>query len=627
MTRRRLALAASLLSLLSVAAPAGAWTPRPARYGIGVRSNVPIAMRDGVVLRADVLYPTDATGKPAPGPFPVLVSETPYDKQATMLGPAGDGVTGRDPYLISRGYIQVIVDVRGTGDSGGTFVLFGPQETADSVQVIDWASRLEHSTGAVGMTGQSYLAIVQLFAAAAAGRHSPLKAIFPITAANDPYREILTSGGILNVESNAPLGAAYTGLAMFAPLPAAPSDPNFLSILREHSGVVAGFGTGTIADIASGGDQGYDEQFWRARSPGRVLGQVVANRVPAYLVGGLNDVYQEGAPLNYAGLQNAWAHRPLTAPMTRRQRVTGRYQLLMKPTYHSNIESSGVDLEPIKLAWFDRWLKGEETGIDRTRTPLHVIEESGQKLETAAYPPADVRPKTYYLGAGSGLTTEPPTAPSGSDTVVFTGASLPCDRSTEQWALGAPQLVLDTFGLSDPCVRDVVPSSAGPGQLVYTSAPFGTPTRLAGPIDATLYATATTRDTEWVVKLSDVAPDGSASDLTQGALLGSHRALDRRRTWTTASGRPWLPYHPYTRAAQRAVVPGALTRYDVDVRPTFATLRPGHRLRVTILTSQTPHLLPIPRQMQDLLGGVYRVQRSAAAASRLELPLGPGPTR
>jgi hypothetical protein len=61
----------------------------------------------------------------------------------------------------------------------------------------------------------------------------------------------------------------------------------------------------------------------------------------------------------------------------------------------------------------------------------------------------------------------------------------------------------------------------------------------------------------------------------------------------------------------------------VDIRPAFATIPAGHRLRLLILTSQLPHLMPIPRQLVDLVGGVYSVQRTRAAASYVQLPLAP----
>ena len=75
-------------------------------------------MSDGITLRADIHYPTDpATGEPASGRFPVLLSMTPYGKKAPP--PAAQIGGGATPYLIRRGYIEVMADVRGTGASGG----------------------------------------------------------------------------------------------------------------------------------------------------------------------------------------------------------------------------------------------------------------------------------------------------------------------------------------------------------------------------------------------------------------------------------------------------------------------------------------------------------------------------
>src|ERR1700754_1791064 len=148
------------------------WTPGPARYGVGVHQNVAVPMSDGVVLRADIHYPTDPqTGEPAPGPFPVLLSVTPYGKKAPP--PAAQIGGGATPYLIKRGYIEVMVDVRGTGASGGSFQMFGARKNEDGVELVAWASKLPNSTGRVGLFGISYLAINQLFTAAAVGPDSP----------------------------------------------------------------------------------------------------------------------------------------------------------------------------------------------------------------------------------------------------------------------------------------------------------------------------------------------------------------------------------------------------------------------------------------------------------------------
>jgi hypothetical protein len=72
---------------------------------------------------------------------------------------------------------------------------------------------------------------------------------------------------------------------------------------------------------------------------------------------------------------------------------------------------------------------------------------------------------------------------------------------------------------------------------------------------------------------------------------------------------------------QTPVVPGQVTRYDVEVFPTFDTLAPGHRLRVTVATSDFPHALPTATQLPNLVGGVYALEHSSAYPSSVELPL------
>src|ERR1700735_405632 len=158
------------------------WEPRAAQYGAGIQHNVAVPMSDGVDLRVDIHYPTEPdTGRPAAGPFPVLLAMTPYGKKAPP--PAAQIGAGPTPYLIRRGYIEVTVDVRGGGVSEGSFEMLGPRQAQDGVELVDWASKLPNTNGRVGMFGSSYLAINQLFTAAAVGPNSALKAIFPVLAA------------------------------------------------------------------------------------------------------------------------------------------------------------------------------------------------------------------------------------------------------------------------------------------------------------------------------------------------------------------------------------------------------------------------------------------------------------
>jgi hypothetical protein len=123
--------------------------------------------------------------------------------------------------------------------------------------------------------------------------------------------------------------------------------------------------------------------------------------------------------------------------------------------------------------------------------------------------------------------------------------------------------------------------------------------------------------------VSDVAPNGTATELASGALLGSFRALSPTNSWFAPDGKRILPHHPYNRASQKPVVPGVVTRFDIEVRPTFARLDAGHRLRVVLTSAETPHLLTTPPQTKNLIGGVYAIQRNAAGSSFIEVPIAP----
>jgi putative CocE/NonD family hydrolase len=596
---------------------AGAWSPEPARYGAGVSENVPVTMADGTVLRADVNYPTEADGSPATGPFPVILTQTPYGKSGGGFSAGG----GASRYLVTRGYIHVVADVRGTGGSEGSFGLFDPVQAQDGVALVRWSAALSHSDGTVGLLGLSYLGINQFFTAAAIGPGSPVKAIFPIVAANDPYRDTAFEGGLIDSE----FGPAYLGLTAVL---------NTANPVFEHrrepaalpgtlTGHVAGLATWQAAstiDIASGGDLAYDGPYWQERNPGRLLDRIVANDIAVFLVGGWHDLFQRGAPLNYSGLQNAAAGRPVWAPMAADQAASGRYQLLMGPWYHGNV-GAGLGLDSIELAWFDTWLKGETTGITDTPTPFHAYDMGTRRwMDVARYPFEAAKPTTLYLGDGGRLTAAAPASTAGADPIVFTPISNPCRASTDQWGAGGTALLSP----ESPCSSgSPMATQAGPGVLQYTSEPLPEESTVAGPIGVTLFATSTRPETEWVADLEDVDLGGTARPLTSGALLGSFRALDPVRTWTAPDGKPILAYHPSTRAQAKPVVPGEMTRYDIEVFPTLATLPAGHRVRLTLTTADTPHLTPTAPRFLDLLGGVYSVARQAGAASFVEIPLAP----
>jgi len=604
-----LAPAGSSAPLPSAVGAAGSWEPGPELYDVVVTNDIPITMPDGRVLRGAIHAPAlKGTTTEADGPFPVILVQTPYGKSAD--GSAND-------YLIRRGYIFLVVDVAGTGGSEGTSQLFGHVEAQDGADLVDYAAALPHSTGEVGTLGLSYLAIDQLFTAAAVGPGSPLKAIFPIATAADPYRDLFVSGGLVNMESSLGLIAGYFGLRTFTPFEERRTDPfDALRLSFEHgmAGIPFELTTGLDAFFQKG--RVYDGPYWQERAPQRILDKVVANGIPAFIVGGQYDVFQRGEPYLYSGLQNAWAGRPVTSPMLADQPVTSRYQLLWGPWDHGN-QGAGLDLNALELAWFDHWLKDADTGITDTTSPMRVIEPGGDSYRVRAYPSEQAHTQRLYLAPGKVLTPTAPSAATGSSTMFYKGLSLECSQSVNQWGAGLFRPFLDYCDQVNPLL-DLLQ----PGDTAYDTAPLSAPLRLEGPIGLTLRLKSNRPETMIVSELWDVAPDGTKQLVTGGGQLGSLRAVDPALSWPSSGGFWLYPQHPYTEASATPVPVNQVSRQDIEIRPSFVTIPAGHRLRLVLKSGDTPHLLPPPMKQTELLLGIYGIQNNATYPSFLDISVG-----
>ena len=118
-------------SVIASSAAAGSqWRPEKAIYGTASKDNIAVKGAGGTTIRVNEVYPTTRSGKPASGPFPVLLTMTPYgkgqggsSKPGSASKPTGGAATGgADNFLAQRGYIEIVEDVRGTGNSGGSWV-------------------------------------------------------------------------------------------------------------------------------------------------------------------------------------------------------------------------------------------------------------------------------------------------------------------------------------------------------------------------------------------------------------------------------------------------------------------------------------------------------------------------
>jgi predicted acyl esterase len=205
-------------------------------------------------------------------------------------------------------------------------------------------------------------------------------------------------------------------------------------------------------------------------------------------------------------------------------------------------------------------------------------------------------------------------------TIAWSPAGSVCGRSVDQWAMGGLSIPSGEMGLLAPCATDDRANQAGPWTTSYTSAPFSRPETLAGPIGATVYVSSTTPDAELVAEVEQVTPNGTSYPLTEGALLGSLRALDPRRSWSI-DGTTLLPFHPYTQQSAAPMPVGKVTELHIEIFPTLSTIAAGDRLRLTLATADTPHLTPGPGDIPRLAGGLYTIHQSRIAPSSLDVDL------
>jgi putative CocE/NonD family hydrolase len=598
--RLRPVLATALAASFGVVSPvlasthgsaAKSWSPRPATFGIVKESNVPIRMDDGVVLKADVLRPAAPDGSPAKGRFPVILTQTPYNKSAPQLNFEND-------YLVQRGYIQAIVDVRGTGSSGGEWASFSPREQKDYYATAVWAHKLPGGNGDVGLYGVSYGAIDQLLTAV---QHPPgLKAEFPIVPMGDAYRDVSVNGG----QSDTAFIPSWLGLVTAGGL--AQNDPaSAPGALADHAQGAGNFQAPVVASAVTGQqvgeyDAAFDGPFYRARSPLDVIDRI---DIPTFVVGGEYDLFQRSEPMIY----NALHARGVPS------------RLLIGPWTHvgagNGLPADGVPaLQDLELRWFDRYLRGNaDPTLDRDVAPVMAWRIGKGHYETAtAYPPSDTRYRSIPL-SGSAAVGSPGKLggrpESGTASIPWVPVAGACSESTEQWtAGGAPEGPVCT---GDHRIND----DTG---VAYDLPVTGSVLRIAGTSMARLFVSTTRNDAYLTARIEDVGPDGTATPLSSGWQVLSLRALDTRKS-VYRDGLLVQPWHPDTRASALPVEAGKVYELDVEIFPTLATIAPGHSLRLALQTVDEPHSNGALPQTANSAGGTVTVYAGRGHQSALVL--------
>ncbi|MDN5745596.1 MAG: CocE/NonD family hydrolase [Nocardioidaceae bacterium] len=604
------AFAASTAPSLSAATAAKAapstWKPRPAQYDATVTTkDIAITMDDGVVLRADLQQPADGEGKPVTKPLPVIVTITAYNK-TVIAGGAGAVLAGADPaYLVKRGYAQLNVDARGTGSSQGQWAAFSAREGEDAGKIVEWAASQKWSNGKVGMTGASYMGISQLFAAA----HQPkgLKAIFPQVPAADVYRDVVASGGQIDVGFIPLWLGLVTATGIIPPAYGLQEPAAGFKMLTDHLAGAVGFTVPLMLDALLGGDSAYDGPFYQERSPISVIDKV---RVPTFLIGGEFDLFQRGTPLDFERLQrNGVPVKFILGPWDHLHRSSG-----------PDVGQAGCrPLNELQLRWFDHYLMGRDGKLDQISPLTYYEQGSGHWVRKSKWIDTDLSAKTYRLSGTSSMLGKSGRLTGGTSTVAGTSTVLPvpvtglCTRSANQWTAGLPGVLLRT----NPCFTDNRLNDLG--GLSFDTAALKKAVRFQGPINARLYVSSSSGDGMLSVAVEDVAPDGKVSRITGGWQVISHRALDKSKS-RYLDGKLLQPFHPFTKAAKKKLASGQIAPVDVEVFPSGAVVKKGHKLRISVQAFDVPHLLS---PLSDLLGHLVpmKVYTGSKHPSSLTLPV------
>jgi putative CocE/NonD family hydrolase len=591
----RTALSAAALALTLAGAPSAlAWKPpRAIASSVVKTTNVPVTMSDGIVLYADVVRPANSKGQALRGRFPVLLTQTPYNKNTPDLN-------FQDNYLVEHGYVQVIADVRGTGSSEGTWDSFGPREQRDGYDLAEWARRQPWSDGSIGLHGTSYGAINQFLTA----EQDPpgVKAAFPIVPMSDAYRDVTFAGGQVNTAFIPSWLGLVSATGMLPPTYAANNPVEAAHVLVEHSGGALSFQGSQILDSTTGGNAAYDGPFYRVRSP---IDKIRRDHVPTFVVGGWFDLFQRGEPLLYQAL--------------RREHVPTR--LLMGPWYHltagDGLPAQGVpDLNELELRWMDHYVKGiPDPGLKKL-AQVTYYENGSDKWRTAGgwYAPG-VRFQALHLSGPA--SPQSPGSLSRSrvrrsqkpDTLIYNPATGPCSRSTVQWTAGA--------GAGTPCETDDRVNDAT--SLSY-DLPIKRALHLLGPMTARLWVSSKDgRDSLITARVEDVSPQGQATQMSAGWDTISLRALNRRKTvW--ADGMMTQPFHPFTQASVLPVPSGKPVEVDVEIYPMGWDLLPGHTLRLTLQEADAPHLTASLPTALNSVGATLSIYHGSGHDSELVIP-------
>ncbi|MGH8528739.1 MAG: CocE/NonD family hydrolase [Nevskiales bacterium] len=568
----------------------------PAIYsGSVTEANINLPMDDGVTITLNLVRPS-IDGAPAAEPLPTIVTFTPYNKNVGNTIPLGGGI---NQYFVTHGYNHVLVDVRGTGRSGGGWDPFSAREQQDYPQVLDWVVRQPWSNGVIGMWGISATATTAVLAASHG--HPAIKAVFPIVPHGDIYRDVVFVGGQASAAFLPAWMTVVTALAIVDPAFYEQPD-QYLTAVSEHLLGLNGFLVPRTVGVLTGQeDSAYDNDYWATKAP---LEFSKGLRVPTFVVGGLFDIFQRSELLNYETLKNHTTAKVLIGPWHHLQASAGE-----------GLPMDGVPvLDHIALMWFDRYLKNTPNGAENLPNVTQWVWGHEHFSTSSDWPHPQAKAGRYHLQSGGGLDRATPAANAAPSVVLQQPFGGVCSESAMQISLG----ILAYLPL--PCWYD--DSLAQTLEATFDTLPLEEDLYINGPLQADIWMSTTAENAGLVVRVSDLGPDGTARALTSGIQTASLRAVDESKS-RRLDGEMIQPWHPYTAESVEPVGSGNIVKVPVEIFPTSALIKKGHQLRISVGPSNFPFaLMPVPTLVESL-AGVMSIYSDAEHPSSVVLPVVP----
>jgi putative CocE/NonD family hydrolase len=533
------------------------------KYSVIIERDLVVPMRDGTILRADVWRP-DSDDQ-----FPVLIERTPYDKTGSSESNLAAG-----EFYASYGYVVVIQDVRGRFASDGEFYPFRDDadgEHQDGYDTVEWAAEQPWSNSKIGTIGGSYSGATQYRMLSTQPPH--LEAQFVRQTSADYYDEWVYRGGAFEHGFNTMWTLKHTATNA-GKLAAIGSREEINRRVKKASDDYAIWLENTpiepLSPIADLHDWFSDwlnhpnhDDYWEELSNVRLHHKV---NVPVHHFGSWFDCFLIGTIRSYEGMRlNAatsvardgqrmtigpWVHNPGPADMREAGEVDFGEQAIL-------------GWFETRKRWFDHWLKGVDNGVDSDK-PVKLFTMGINKWrEFDEWPPAACKDTKFYLSAGD----------SGSAISLNDGV-----LSTEK-----PDLLCEVFDEYDSDPENPIRSFGGghlgdnngprdqrryeDNVLTYTTEVLKEPLDVTGRVKAVLHASSSAIDTDWVVRITDVRPDGTSMLVCDGIL---------RARFKDSFEKPiaLVPYQP--------------TEFVVDLWATSHVFQKGHRLRVAVASSSFP---------------------------------------